>query len=268
MAPYGKDLAIATVMLFVLLPTSALADRAKARALTSEGRIQEEQGLRKQALTLYESAIGSDPDYHASYQLAIPLWMRFGELTRAQASLEKLTLRCKDCSFAWYALGALYRKNGRFDLAVLAYEVYLARRPQDPDAHFGFAMALGAQGDPKAPLVLRRYLKLEGRPEREAFRQQAQRLLIRLSGSKSASSAEIEGAPAALAGPNAPRPTPDTLRPVAELIANGQLASAESLRNQRYQSSAASLALRAKIAEARGQWFHAACFSAILLLWP
>lgn len=265
MPTFGKDLAIAIAIVLVLLPTSALADRAKARALTSEGQTQEELGYHQAALALYERAIRSDPDYHASYELAIPLWMRFGKLTTAQTRLETLTLRCKNCSFAWYALGALYRKGGRFDLAVLAYEVYLAKRPEDPDAHFGLAMALGAQGDAKAPLVLRRYLELERRPERAAFRQQARRLLLRLTRQEAGPKGAQEDL-VALADVGDPKAA--SLHQVAELIENGQLVSAESLLNQRYETSAASLALRTKIAESRGQWFHQACFTAILWLWP
>jgi tetratricopeptide (TPR) repeat protein len=257
---FGKAVLLAIAMIFCFTPTQALADRAKARALTAEGQLRAEQGLQEQALALYEKAIGSDPDYHASYELAIPLWMRLGKLGEAQSSLERLTLRCKECSFAWYALGALYRKGARYDLAVLAYEMYLARRPQDPDAHFGLAMALAAQEDKKAAPVLRRYLQLELRPERAAYRAQARELLASLRGQ------EEEHPARAL--DQSQRATSDAqLSQVASLIAGGQLVSAESLLDQRYPASAATLRLRAKIADARGLWFPKACYQALLLLW-
>lgn len=244
-------------MLLCFWPSHAAADRAKARALTLEGQNQADQGFQEEALELYERAIGSDPDYYQSYELAIPLWMRFGKLSAAQSKLEALTLRCSDCAFGWYALGALYRKVGRFDLAILAYEFYLAKRPNDADAYFGLAMALGAQKDKQAAAVLRRYLKLENRPERAAFRKQARRLLVSLTGSD-----EERLSPAATS-----RGDGGDLSGIAALVDNHQLVSAESLLNQRHQASAASMRLRARIASERGQWFQEAGYLALAWLW-
>jgi tetratricopeptide (TPR) repeat protein len=244
-------------MLLCFWPSHASADRAKARALTLEGQNQAGQGFQEEALELYERAIGSDPDYYQSYELAIPLWMRFGKLSAAQSNLEALTLRCSDCAFGWYALGALYRKVGRFDLAVLAYEFYLAKRPSDADAYYGLAMALGAQKDKKTAAVLRRYLKLENRPDRAAFRKQARRLLVRLTGRD-----EQEPKKAA-----AHKSDGGDLATIAALIDNQQLLSAESLLNQRHQASAASMRMRAGIASARGQWFQEAGYLALAWLW-
>lgn len=213
------------------------------------------------ALERYERAMGSDPDYHTSYQLALPLWMRLNKLSTAQAKLEALTLRCEDCVFAWYALGALYRKRGRFDLAVLAYETYLSKRPNDPDAHFGLAVALGVRKDEQAVSVLRRYLRLERRPEREAFRQQAQRLLAELGGTDeshaSTSRLLVE----------ARQEATDGLAGIAALVDEGQLVSAESLLNQRQLVSRRALKLRARIAAARGQWFQRSGYLALVWLW-
>jgi len=244
-------------MLLCFWPSHASADRAKARALTLEGQNQAGQGFQEEALELYERAIGSDPDYYQSYELAIPLWMRFGKLSTAQSNLESLTLRCSDCAFGWYALGALYRKVGRFDLAVLAYEFYLAKRPSDADAYFGLAMALGAQKDKKAAAVLRRYLKLENRPDRAAFRKQARRLLVSLTGRD-----EQEPSRAA-----AHKGAAGDLATIAALVDNQQLVSAESLLNQRHQASASSMRMRARIASARGQWFQEAGYLALAWLW-
>lgn len=257
MATFGRGLVFVAATLLCLWPTRAIADRAQARALTAEGQIQAERGFQEGALELYERAIGSDPDYHQSYELAIPLWMRFGKLRAAQTSLEALTLRCTNCPFAWYALGALYRKVGRFDLAVLAYEFYLAKRPSDTDAYYGLAMALGAQKDERAAAVLRRYLHLEKRSDRVAYRKQATRLLVSLTGHEE---------------PQPKRPVKvlkrgQDLATIKVLVERQQLVSAESLLNQRYEASATSMALRAQIAEARGQWFQQAGYQALAWLW-
>lgn len=253
MRSFGTRLCIAIAMTLCLLPSHSFADRATARALTTEGQILEERGQFELALKHYERAIGSDPDYHQSYKLALPLWMRLQKFEAAQSRFEALTLRCEDCVFAWYALGALYRKGGRFDLAILAYETYLSKRPQDPDAHFGLAMALGASKDDKAAAVLRRYLHLENRPERRAFRAQAERLLREMG---------EEPAPERLE-----EPATDPLAEIAALVEEGHLVSAESLLNQRAVTGRQAFRLRARIARARGQWFQRAGFLALVWLW-
>ena len=176
----------------------ARADRAVARALVAEGQKLADSGHSELALERYERAMVSEPAYRSSYERALPIWFRLGKWEAAQTRLEELTLRCPECAFAWYALGALYRKRGRFDLAVLAYEAYLAKRPDDADAHFGLAMALGAGRDPRTITALRRYLRMEHREEREAFRTQAARLLANLAESgDTPDSAEQEGGPGA-----------------------------------------------------------------------
>ena len=253
--------ALALALALCLGPSGAVADRATARALTAEGQNFAERGQIELALERYQRAIRSDPDYHASYQLALPLWMRLHKHKRAQASLEALTLRCRDCVFAWYALGALYRKRGRFDLAVLAYETYLSKRPNDPDAHFGLAMALGVRKDEKAVSVLRRYLRLENRPEREAYRQQAQRQLAELVG------ADHLAASASQPQPELHRGATGGLVSIVALVDEGHLLSATRLLNQRHEVSPGALAIRARIAGARGQWFQRCGFLALVWLW-
>ncbi len=257
MVSFGKAFVIAVATVLCFWPAPASADRAQARAFTAEGQNRAEQGFQTDALQLYERAIRSDPDYYQSYKLAIPLWMRLGKLKLAQARLETLTLRCSNCAFAWYALGALYRKVGRFDLAVLAYEFYLAKRPSDADAYYGLAMALGALKDKNAASVLRRYLKMEGRSNRAAYRKHARRLLVTLTGNDEVRPEAPEGK----VGPG------DDLATVRVLVDNQQLVSAESLLNQRYEASAATMLLRARIASGRGQWFQAAGYRALAWLW-
>ncbi len=248
-------------ILLCLWSVPAMANRAKARALTSEGQNLAEAGKVEQALERYEEAMGSDPDYHASYGLAIPLWMRLGKLRSAQGRLETLTLRCRDCAFAWYALGAVYRKTGRFDLAVLAYKIYLAKRPADADAHFGLAMALGALKSAKAPAALRRYLRLETRPSREAYRGQAHRLLAGLARQTPASTQVVQSDFASTANRD------NELASIASLVERGQLISAESLLQRRFAGDPKAMSLWAQISEARGQRFEAAAFSALAWLW-
>lgn len=155
----------------------AVADRAKARQLTTLAARFAAEGHVDRALNLCQQAISSDPDYQQPYELALPLWLRTGREAEARRNLEHLTLRAPTTAFAWYALGAIYRREGRFDLAVLAYRAYLGRRPTDPDGRFGLAMALVALEDQSAAEALERYVESETRSERQAYRQEALRLL-------------------------------------------------------------------------------------------
>jgi len=162
--------------LFASLPI-AVADRANAREFARIGKVLADAGAAEQALAYYQRAIASDPDYAEAYELALPLWFSTKQEGRATAELERLTLRCPNCGFAWYALGALYRRAERYDLAILAYDAYLGRRPRDPDAVFGLAMALVASKDERAQAALERYVSLEKRPERSDYRDEALRLI-------------------------------------------------------------------------------------------
>ena len=243
-------LSTASLVLLCTWPQVSRADRARARSLATEGAALAEQGRYRLALERYEKAIVADPDYHRSYQLALPLWLRFEQLSKARAELETLTMRCGDCVFAWYALGALYRKGGRFDLAVLAYQAYLAKRPKDPDALFGLAMALAASDEKSAVPVLRRYLKLEDRADREAFRQQAKAFLKNFGGS---------------AKPAVGKPPHDAR--VQRLITEGRLASARRLLELQGEVGHRPLLMHAQIAHAEGQWFSEASYRALAWFW-
>ncbi len=162
--------------------TIARADRANAREHVRVGQTLAAAGAVVEALEHYEKAIESDPDLGEAYEFALPLWLSQKAEPRAIAALEKLTLRCPTCGFAWYALGALYRRVQRFDLAVMAYEVYLSRHPRDAAAVFGLGMACSGAGDERALEVFERYVAMETRPERAAFLAEAQRRALSLGG--------------------------------------------------------------------------------------
>lgn len=167
-----------TTLISLALFSSAVeshADRANAREHVRIGRTLAKAGAVGQALEHYELAIQNDPDYGEAYQLALPLWLSAKQDDKARGALEKLTLRCPTCGFAWYALGTLYRRGERYEHAAMAYEAYLVRRPRDADAVFGLAMALSASGDARALEALQRYVALEDRPERAAYRTEALR---------------------------------------------------------------------------------------------
>lgn len=177
-------IALATLILLCLGPSESLADRAMARLLVEEGAQFQQDGDLDHALDRYESAILSDPDYHKAYRQALPLWLRADHLAKAQRQLESLTLRCDDCVFAWYGLGAIYRKQKRFELAEMAYEVYLNKRPGDADALYGLAIALAALRKDSAKEALQRYLRIENRSNRRVYRERAQTLLLKMGGSE------------------------------------------------------------------------------------
>jgi tetratricopeptide (TPR) repeat protein len=158
------------------LSRPAQADHGARSELEEASRLAE-IGALDEALKSIEIVLANDPGYLPAYKVAVPIWFRAGRLERARKALEALSVRCHSCSFAWYGLGATYRKQGRFDLAALAYEEFLKLRPKDPDGLFGYAMALVASEDMRSIEVLETYLELEQRPERQAFVQQARREL-------------------------------------------------------------------------------------------
>ncbi len=246
-------LALAVALAHSADPNSAAyADRPEARELFGRGQSLQEQGAREEALQHFEKAIRSDIDYIPAYEAALPLWMALGKWQEARTQLEALTLRCQDCAFAWYALGALYRKGGRFDLAALAYDAYLAKRPGDADAHFGLAMALAASKDDRARGELSRYLRLEDRAERSVYRERALMMLRELGQTPD---------------PRPEEPSISTIPAVAALIQARRYASAESLLNASGRTDEEALTWRLVIAEGRGQWFQALGYRGLLLIY-
>jgi tetratricopeptide (TPR) repeat protein len=251
---WGSTLFCTALILGVWRATSQ-ADSPEARALVAEGQMLAEAGQLQLALDSLERAIRSDIDCLPAYEAALPLWLALGQQHIARARLEALTLRCPDCVFAWYALGALYRKDARYDLAILAYEAYLARRPKDPDAHFGLAMALAATGDSRARAALQRYLRLETRAERAAFRRQAETRLAAL------------GEETANARPTEPDLQPRPVSGIELLLEQGQVSSAEALLDEAGWTDARAVGWRAEIARRRGQWFHELGFRGLLRIY-
>lgn len=250
-----RYLAAILVLGWICLGSVASADRARARALVTEGKTLAQEGQREEALRSFERAIQNDDDYIPAYESALPLWLALGRFQEAQLQLESLTLRCGDCSFAWYALGALYRKAARYDLAALAYEAYLSKRPKDADAHFGLAMAFTASKDARARRQLARYLELEQRPERDAYRARAL-VLLREFGDGAENSATIQIPLSA-----------DPIPGVASLVKAGRLASAEGLLWALGRTDSEALFWHLKIAERRGQWFHSLGYRLVLRLY-
>ncbi len=178
----AQVLATATLLCLCFMSSRSWADRAMARLLVEEGREIQDSGNFEMALEHFQSAIDNDPDYLPAYRSALPLWLRSSKLANARGQLEGLTLRCDDCVFAWYGLGAIYRKQRHFGLAEQAYEVVLAKRPSDADAQYGLAISLTVLGKPSAVSALERYLRLEKRASRARYRERAQSILTELGG--------------------------------------------------------------------------------------
>jgi tetratricopeptide (TPR) repeat protein len=221
-----------------LLPGIAMAVALLAGVSASAGEHPElrearrlaERGQFDEALKSIDLVLAADPGKAHTYEVAVPIWFRAGALDRAQRALEAYSLRCHSCAFAWYALGATYRKQKRFDLAVLAYEEYLKLRPDNPDGLFGYAMALVATDDTRSAAVLTRYLEVEERPDRAAFRAQAFRALDALGGFQ--------------------HPRPAWRSEFDALVDAGRLVSAEALA-QRSAPTGEGLRARRVIAQAR-----------------
>ena len=167
--------------LIAAIAAPAHAQRPVARALAEDGERAARAGHLRQAAGLFERALSADPDYLPTYRWAVPVWLQLGELTRAAAHLERLTLRHPSHTDGWYALALTYRRADLFARAVLAYEVYLSMRPGDADPYFGLGIALGElRRHSQAESAFSRYIELAGdNPEfvREARRR---RLVHRL----------------------------------------------------------------------------------------
>ena len=173
---------LAAILADAALAPAAHADRALARALTEEGQRLGAADQPQAALARYRQALAEDPDYLPASDRATALWLDAGEFGAVIRQLSSVTLRHPGHAPAWYALAYAYRKTGRFDLAVLCYETYLALQPDEPDPYYGLAMAELALGDGAAARVaLERYVALEKRPGREPFVAHARAELVRLA---------------------------------------------------------------------------------------
>jgi tetratricopeptide (TPR) repeat protein len=176
-----RALAVVAVLVPLLVATPARADRAVARARVEEARARLAAGDRATALSRLEEAIAHDPDYLPAYDAAIQLWLAGGAYPRMVARLSWVTLRHPDYLAGWYALGYAYRKLGKADLAIACYETYIAARADDPDPHFGLAMAaLDRNEGDRAIEALVRYLALERRPDHAEYVARARAELVRL----------------------------------------------------------------------------------------
>jgi tetratricopeptide (TPR) repeat protein len=115
----------------VLLAVVASADANpyRARELVAEGRGETDV---EAALEHFEEAIDQDVDTLEAYEAAIPLWIQTGRLTQMRKRLERVTARHPRFAPAWYALGYVYRQEGRHKVAVMAYRSYASLRPGEP----------------------------------------------------------------------------------------------------------------------------------------
>jgi tetratricopeptide (TPR) repeat protein len=146
---------------------TAAADRSQARALVEEGKQLGTSGQEKTALLRYEQAIEADVDYLPAYEAAAPIWIRQRKLSRAETYFGKITLRHPDYAQGWSFLADVYRRQGKYELAVTCYQSYEGLRPSDPDGYLGMAAAQKQSGDEAgAAASLRHYLELEHRAQR------------------------------------------------------------------------------------------------------
>jgi predicted Zn-dependent protease len=238
----GMRIALATAVI-ALLPAVAHADRATARARYEAGRELAAAGDASGALERYQQALVEDPDYLPAVDAAAEAWVAAGDLERVVAALTRVTARHPSHASAWYSLAYAYRRSGKPALAIDCYQIYAGLRVGDPDPHFGIAMAALDLGDhAQAIAALRRYLRLEHRPERADFVARARAELSRLG---------VDPAEPA-AGDSPPATTSEQ---VAALLASGRVSSAAALLDRAGDdvSPAERWRLRADIYAACGQ---------------
>lgn len=172
---------VLALVVLASLGAPAHANPARARHLLDQARALLDAGDDARALAKLEEAIAQNVDLLPAYAEAIPLWVSAGQLGVLRRRLERVTARHPEFAQAWYALGYAYRKAGRADLAVLAYQSYVSLRPGEAAPLFGLAMAYKAVGDSdRAEDAFRRYVARERDSMRAEFVDQARRELWQL----------------------------------------------------------------------------------------
>jgi tetratricopeptide (TPR) repeat protein len=177
----GRWLAALLLGLVAIRPGLAAADRAEARAHTSEGRALLDAGRFDDALAQFRQALTADPDYLPACEEAVRLWLALGAYEVAIAALERATLRHPDYAFGWYALGYAYRMTGRPALALAAYDSNILLRPAAPEPWYGIGLVHRELGQRRqAAEAFRRYLALEQRASQALYVERARRALATL----------------------------------------------------------------------------------------
>jgi tetratricopeptide (TPR) repeat protein len=172
-------------------------------------------------------------------------------------------LRHPDYPFGWYTLAYVYRRAGRLEHATLAYQTCIDLRPDDAEPYFGLAMVHKKAGKPAEALAaFERYVKLETRPARAAYVNQARREIAALS-EQVAEARGAEGA-ARESVVSTARPAAScagTLAAIRGLMAQGRYSSAAALAERMAPRSAgegvALLMIRAEIAAGQGRYENA-----------
>lgn len=166
-------------MLVLAFSATASANPYRSRELLAQGLAASDATV---ALARFEEAIDEDVDALAAYEAAIPLWIEAGQLTRMRDRLERVTSRHPRFAAAWYALGYVYRQEGRAKVAVLAYRTYVSLRPSNPAVYFGLGMAYQASGElDHAERSFLRYVRMETDPARAEFVAQVEAQLLAIA---------------------------------------------------------------------------------------
>ena len=177
-----------SLALLVLFTGAALADaRSDAEAKKSEGDKLAKEKKDAEALAAYEAAMNLDATYQAAYDAASTLWFKAKDYDRAIARLEPAVKAAPDYAKGWYNLAFAYRKTSRFEDSVTAYKAFIQLAPSEPDPYYGLGLvyqALGKTDEARAALTI--YIKLETRPEKQKFVNQAKAELAKLGEAKPA----------------------------------------------------------------------------------
>lgn len=111
------------------------------------GSLSAAKGEHSKALNAFDRALELRPDYAAAM---INKAASLREMGRAQEALplaERAVQVTQGHPDSWAGLGQVRHGLGQLDLALAAYREALARRPQDPETQWNFALAALAKGD-------------------------------------------------------------------------------------------------------------------------
>jgi tetratricopeptide (TPR) repeat protein len=163
-----------TLILNLMLFTTAHADREQARAFKAQGDFLVQRGKETEALTAYENAIQADPEWLVAWDAVAASLFAAGRHADVITRLKLVIDKHPDYNNGLYSIAYAYRKTGKNAESVDAYQRYLKLRPDDAEAYYGLGRAQAALGNqPEALAAYDKYLALERRPTEKRWIEKA-----------------------------------------------------------------------------------------------
>jgi tetratricopeptide (TPR) repeat protein len=115
-------------------------------AIHNLGRILKDQGKVAEAVEQWQKVLQFDPDHAAAHANIGLVMVQQGEYKQAIEHLNK-SLQAKPNSMNLYAVGHVYQRLGKYNMAIQNYTEAVRLEPDFPHAHFDLAVACSEIGD-------------------------------------------------------------------------------------------------------------------------